>query len=140
MFYILGVLSIHVLISQKYQLSSCLVFFSWVYINPKYLFFCLLLFWLCFCISLGVCVCECLIIHTQPYFIYWVYLFWVHHLLFICPLLNVASIVQSFLVLYFCGCELNGGHAWGFVFVQAYAIHICVWDGLVEPGSLIELY
>ena len=37
-------------------------------------FFYLLLFWLCFHISLGVCVCECLIIHTQPYFIYWVYL------------------------------------------------------------------
>ena len=24
-------------------------------------------------------------------------------------------------------------------FVQAYAIHLCVWDGLVEPGSLIEI-
>ena len=57
-------------------------------------FFSLLLFWLCFCISLGVCVCECLTINTQPYFIYWDYLFYgsITYYSFV-PLLNVASII-----------------------------------------------
>ena len=89
-------------------------------------FFCLLLFWLCFSISLGVCVCECLIIHTQPFLLTGIIYFGSITYYSFVPVLNVTNIVQSFLVLYFWGCESNGGHAWGFIFVQASSIHIYV--------------
>ena len=52
----------------KNQSSSCLVFFSLGLHQPQ-AFFYLLLFWLCFCISLGVCVCEFDHSHTTLFYL-----------------------------------------------------------------------
>ena len=72
-----GLLGSLVPISQKLIKLTSGIFSLGYFIFPKYVifqlvyFFYLLLFWSCFCISLGVCVCKCLVIHTQPNYYLW---------------------------------------------------------------------
>ena len=111
--------------------------------------FCLLLFWLCFCLSVSVCVSECLIIHAQPYIIYWDYLFLGYKFLLIICLcvrmwLNYTIISDSFC--FFGGefTEMNRGSCQGFGFFfiffagLAYS-YICHGKGWVRDLDWILL-
>ena len=96
----------------------------------------------CFLVWIFV-VCGCLHLWVDEWvwvcFSFTLLLFWGFlHLNIICfvlcvvwQCLNYAGILQSVSGSFSSGCESNGGHAWGFVFVQAYAIHICVGEWLV---------
>ena len=135
----MGVLCILVFILQKLKLSSCLVFFSWVNIIPKYIsVYCYFGHVLCF---FG---CMCLWVsdhsHTTLFYLL-VYLFWVHYLLII------LSLCYVLLALY--------NHFWFFVFVGVSrmgvmhgVLFLCrpqpfiymLGERLVELGILVESY
>ena len=94
-----------------------------------------------FCIFLGVCVCECLFIHTQPYF---------------CLLgLFILGSILNYLFIQVLIMPAFYNHFWFFVFgdrvewevmhgvlflCRPKSIHTHIWEGLVESGILIELY